>query len=212
MKIEKLKISKLFYNKWPYKICCRIAHASRVLTSFSYGKIIKKEEDDIIKFRKAFKCFLKLDIRVRVEYDHFNIFCNDKVLLAKIHKKLKLWIENIYGPQSDEELEYLRNNGRKKRVCDKLPFDKFEYRIYFKRRIPDTLKESFLNWVSKYDGKIKCSPSTLKWMKNEYQWAQQPFCYVEDSATLTMVGLFLANHIKITEQFVLRDSINTPSE
>lgn len=217
MKIEKLKTSKLFYGKWPYKVACRIDHA-RSVTSISnsyYGyskRISAEQEEEIEKFRKAVKSFLKKDIKYRAEYNHFNIFCDDKVLLEKISKKLKPWIQNIHGPQNDEELEYLRENGRKKRLCDKIPFNKFEYRVYFKTNMPSTLKESFKNWIAKYEGKIKCSGSTEKWLNGDHRYFQAPFCYVEDGATLTMIGLFLANHIKITEQFVLRESINTPSE
>lgn len=217
MKIEKLKTSKLFYGKWPYKVACRIDHARSVTTDYKsyYGyskRINAEQEEEIEKFRKAVKSFLKKDIKYRAEYNHFNIYCDDKVLLEKISKKLKPWILNIHGPQSDEELEYLRDNGRKKRVCDKLPFDKFEYRVYFKTNMPSTLKESFKNWMLKYDGKIQCSGSTEKWLNEEHRYFQAPFCYVKDGSTLTMIGLFLANHIKITEQFVLRESINTPSE
>jgi hypothetical protein len=180
---------------------------------YGYGRrISKEEEEEVEKFRIAVKSFLKKDIKYRAEYNHFNIFCNDKVLLEKISKKLAPWIEHIYGPQSDEELEYLRDNGRKKRLCDKLPFGNFEYRVYFKTKMPGTLKESFKNWITKYDGKIRCSESTEKWLNEEHRYFQAPFCYVKDGATLTMIGLFLANHIKITEQFVLRESINTPSE
>lgn len=217
MKIEKLKTSKLFYNKWPYKVTCNISHARSVVTNYSgyygYGRRISPEDQlEIEKFRKAVKGFLKKDIKYRAEYNHFNIFCDDKDLLKKISKKLEPWIQKIYGPQSDEELEFLRNNGHKKRVCDKFPFGKFEYRVYFKTNMPSALKESFRNWIAKYDGKIQCSGSTERWLNEEHRYFQAPFCYVENSATLTMLGLFLANHIKVTEQFVLRESINTPSE
>lgn len=218
MKIEKLKTSKLFYGKWPYKVSCRINYARSVISTktsyyYGYGKQVSPEEvREVEKFRLAIISFLKKDIKYRAEYNHFNIFCDDKKLLEQIYKKLAPWIEHIYGPQNDEELEYLINNGRKKRVCDKLPFSKFEYRVYFKTNTPLILKESFKNWIVKYNGKIQCSESTLRWLTDDHKYFQGPFCYVEDSATLTMLGLFLANHIKITEQFVLRKGINTLSE
>jgi len=218
MKIEKLKTSKLFYNKWPYKVTCNIVHARSITSNargyyYGYGKRISLEDEaEIEKFRKAVKGFLKKDIKYRAEYNHFNIFCDDKDLLNKISKKLKPWIQNIYGPQSEEELQYLKDNGHKKRVCDKFPKGKYQYRIYFKTNMPDTLKQSFQTWITKYDGKIDCSRSTVKWLKDDHRWFQAPFCYVEDSATLSMIGLFASNHIKLVEHFVLRESINTPSE
>jgi len=221
MKIEKLKTSKLFYNKWPYKVTCKLEHVSSVMSHrprFSYGyygrhkKVSYDEQMALDAFKKAVTPLLKKDIQYRVENNYFNIFCSDKKILSQIDKRLNQWIEHIYGPTSDEELEYLTANGHKKRVCDKLPKDIYQYRVYFKHSMPDTTKENFLNWSSKYEGKLELSRSTKKWMAGEHHWFQGPFMYVKDGATLSMVGLFLAKNIKLVEEFVLRESINTPSE
>jgi hypothetical protein len=219
MKIEKLKTSKLFYNKWPYKVTCKIEHARNVLSrvryhSYTYARngMTDEEREDIEKFRKAIKPFINKNIKCRAEYYHFNIFCDDKILLEKISKRLKPWIQKIYGPSSDEELEYLKANGHKKRVCERFAKGKYQYRVYFKTSTPDTIKESFLNWSSNYEGKIEISGTTKKWLNRDRKWSSNPFMYVLDSSTLSMVGLFLANNIKLVEEFVLRESINTPSE
>lgn len=219
MKIEKLKTSKLFYNKWPYKVTCKIEHARSALsdTRFRfygyYSKNISQEEkDDLEKFKAAIKPFNKQNIKYRAEYNHFNIFCDDKVLLERISKRLKPWIQKIYGPASEEELEYMKANGHKKRVCEKIPKGKYRYRVYFKNSTPDTLRQSFLNWTSNYQDKIDISNGTMSWLSGQRKWFTGPFIYVDNSATLSMVGLFLANNIKLVEEFVLRESINTPSE
>lgn len=221
MKIEKLKTSKLFYNKWPYKVACRLAHVNTIISNgnrSAYGyygyrnKVTPEEQIELDTFSKAVKPLLKEDVKYRVEQSHFNIFCSDKKLLEKINKRLKKWIQNIYGPTNDEELAYLTNNGHKKRLCDKLPKGGYQYRVYFKSLMNDTTKESFLNWVSKYQGKLEVSGATKRWLEGNHRYCQAPFMYVKDGATLSMVGLFLANNLKLVEEFVLRESINTPSE
>ena len=219
MKIEKLKTSKLFYNKWPYKVTCRLEHATSVYgrtyswAYYSYRNNISDEDlENVEKFRKAFDPFTKKNIKYRAEYNHFNIFCDDKVLLEKIYKKLKPWIQKVYGPSSDEELEYLKENGHKKRVCDAFPKGKYQYRVYLKTNLQDATKESFLNWALKYEDKIEISRSTKLWLDGTRKWFSAPFMYVKDGSTLSMVGLFLGNNVKLVEEFVLRESINTPSE
>lgn len=222
MKIEKLKTSKLFYSKWPYKVACYIenvntviSNTKRVATNNWYGyrrKVTPEQQLQLDAFGKAVRPLLKKDIKFRVEQNHFNIFCSDIKTLTQINKRLKPWIQNIYGPTSNEELEYLTANGHKKRVCDKFPKGIYQYRVYFKTSMPDTMRESFLNWALKYEGKLALSASTKKWCEGNHRYFQAPFMYVKDGATLSMVGLFLATNLKLVEEFVLRESINTPSE
>jgi hypothetical protein len=221
MKIEKLKTSKLFYNKWPYKVACYLAHVNTVISNKNIvrrdyrgyrKKITPNEQIDLETFSEAVEPLLKKDIKYRVEHNHFNIFCGDITILEQINKQLNPWIQHIYGPASNEELEYLKTNGHKKRVRDKLPKGSYQYRVYFKRTMPGTTKESFLNWALKYEDKIALSKTTKGWMEGKYPYCQGPFMYVKDGAILSMVGLFLSTNIKLVEEFVLRESINIPSE
>lgn len=226
MKFKPLKTSKLFYKKWPYKIECVQAGSSIMYRNPEggithwvnggynrYGQrgMSSENQTRLIEFNKKVTPFYKKDIQIRVEGSHFNIFCKDKDLLNQITKDLDPWITAIHGPASDEELEFLMSNGHKKRVCNQYPKEKYHYRIYLRENTPATFREKFYSWFQKYDGKIAAPPSTCKWLNGEKMWIQAPYIYVEDSSILSMVTLFLGNHIKIIEEFILRSSINTKS-
>ena len=131
--VQPLKSSKLFYNKWPYKIACSIRGASILrriggerldacMPDWAFGGSRKKmtieEKRELLEFSSYVDPFLKLkdELQVRVEGDHFNIFCKDRVLLDIISDAMDPWIDNIHGPTTEEELKFLLANGHKKIV------------------------------------------------------------------------------------------------
>lgn len=222
MKIEKLKTSKLFYNKWPYKVTCEFKEASRFINNrfwsarynFYVDRLPAEEKAEVEKFKKSVDLILKHDVKHRVEYNHFNVFCDNKSTLEYVYKKMKPWVTHVYGPTTDEELAYLLNNGHKKRLCDSLPKDKFKYKIFFKTKMEESFRKNFYDWAIKLESteKVDISPATKRWLQGFSRWTQAPFMYVEDSSTLSMVGLFLSSNVKVIEEFIPRESINTTSE
>ena len=93
--IKKLKLSKLFYNKWPYKVECIQPGASRIvhfgvnickewcltgegMTFSQYGQQVT-DRDKYLRFIKTVEPFMtqKEHIQIRVEGSHFNLFCKD---------------------------------------------------------------------------------------------------------------------------------------
>ena len=152
--IQKLKSSKLFFNKWPYKVECIQAGAARVIHSgvglcrqwcgtgkgmrfTSYDPKIT-DADKFLKFVNAIEPFLdrKEEIQIRVESSHFNMFCKDPSVLEKINNALEQWIKKISGPTTQEELKFLLSNGHKKILCDTYPKDMYKYRVFFKSNFP----------------------------------------------------------------------------
>ena len=108
MKIEKLKSSKLFWNKWPYKVCCQIGGANKI-TIFGLDRALlwcdgkysslwnsaqrtSVDKDALKKFILKSKDFIvdREQVQIRAEGDRFNLFLKDKNLLKKIHKELSL--------------------------------------------------------------------------------------------------------------------------
>lgn len=169
------------------------------------------EKKKLIEFNKRVTPLYEKNLQIRVEGGHFNIFCQDKDLLDFITKELDPWIVAVYGPASDEELAFLMSNGHKKRICNQFPKEKYRYRIYLKESTGISFRNKFYEWAQKYNGKIISPPSTDKWLSGEKPWIQAPYIYVEDGATMSMTMLFLGNHIKLIEEFILRSSINTKS-
>ncbi len=225
--IQKLHNSRLFYNKWPYKIECTIfgAHLCsfnsmshlktwcldpnkktfRYFFGHGYSNIDKVE---FLKFLESIEPFMgRDDIKIRTENNHFNIFCYDKSIVEDIEIKLRKWVRAIYGPTTQEELEHLIANGNKQILCDKLPKDNFKYKIHFRTDYPLALRSNFLEWASKFEDKIIISPCSKKWLEGSRLWNQDPFAYIKDGKTLTIVALQASNYIKRTEEYILRSDI-----
>lgn len=215
IQIQKLKSSKLFYKKWPFKVECNVTGANLInirgvgnVLNFCASNITEKgiNKSELMNFTLAVKPFLKRkDIRIRTESSHFNIFCNNFADLEEINQALDHWITKISGPTTKEELEFLLDNGPKKILCDKLPKDSFKYRIYFKSKWNLDKRSVFFQWAKNYRDKIIISKTSELWLTGQRMWAQDPFAYVKDDKTLSMIGLQVTGNVKLVEQFIERN-------
>lgn len=222
--IQKLKSSKLFFNKWPYKVECRQLGASRVIhcgitfckewcltgKGMQFGHYNKPPDKDVfLEFVNAIEPFLsrKEEVQIRVENSHFNLFCKDPVVLEEIDNAVSKWIQKISGPTTQEELEFLLSNGHKKILCDTLPKDMYKYRVFFKSRFPADKRSAFAVWVDKYGDSVLVSGTSRRWLISQRHYAQDPFMYVVDDKMLSMVGLYLSGYVKKTEEFILRENV-----
>lgn len=236
MKSKLLKTSKLFYNKWPYKIACYI-HGGNRLTYLGIesvkewctglvpkdempfwmrnSKMSKEDKAELLLFTVKVEPYLDLkktkEGQIRAEGRHFNLFCRDKQMMEAISAALAPWVTNIYGPATDEELAFMLASDNKQITCDQLPYKKYQFRIYLKNDMPLDRRRKFLEWGKTYQDRILISGQTKRWLDNNmyYTYMQSPFLYVEDAKSLTMVGLFLGGNVKKVEEFIPRSSINT---
>jgi hypothetical protein len=161
------------------------------------------------EFAGAVSTFLerKEEIQIRVEGSHFNLFCKDTDIFNSIVSKLNNWINNIYEPSSQEELEFLLDNNNKRILCDKLPYEKYTYKVVMKGA-GTNISDQFYNWSKNYgEDKIKISPQTIKWMTGYYYYKQDPFFYVADGPMLTMARLFLGDRVRKVYEYVPRDTL-----
>jgi len=229
------KSGKLFYNKWPYKIACSINGANRltyleidIVKKFCNGvktddmpywmaksKLSKQDKEQLLQFTHNVEPYLDLKKngqgQIRAEGRHFNLFCQDKELMEIICTALAPWIDNVYGPSTDEELEFMLASNNQKITCDHLPHKKYQFKIYFKTDMLAEKRTNFLKWIKTYQDRVLISKTTTRWLENNpsYIWTQCPFLYVEDAKSLTMIGMFLSSNIKKVEEFIPRSSINT---
>jgi hypothetical protein len=221
--IQKLKSSKLFYNKWPYKVECQQVGASRIVHSgvaavrewcaTGKGMFVSGHESNrldktvYLEFANLVEPYIgNPAVKVRVEGSHFNLFCIDKSVLETIDKDLNKWIRKISGPTTDEELNFLLNNGHKKILRDVLPKEKYKYRIYFKTKFPADKRLLFITWADKYGDKLDISETSRRWLLTNRHWTQDPFMYVEDDKMLSMAGMYLSGYVKKVEEFILRET------
>ena len=231
MQIQKLTSSKLFYNKWPYKIECYIIGASRLrwqgvetTKEFCLGKstprlwnwqsndkLNKEDKDALLTFTTGLEPFLTLkdQLQTRVEGRRYNIFCKDRILLENIYNAVAPWVQQVSGPTTEEELDYLLDNGHKKILRDILPKDGHKYKVYLRESWSLEGRAAFAEWADKFPNTINISKSSKKWLDGGQRWLYNPFMYVKDEKTLTMVGLFASGNVKRVEEFILRENLMT---
>lgn len=224
MKIQRLKSSKLFFNKWLFRIECIQPGASRIrrnihtsggwwadritfYDSYRLG-VAGDQQDQLKKFSDAVQQFLFSDeIQIRSEGSHFNLFCKDPAILAEIEKNLQPWIHRISGPTTQEEHDFLLSNGSKKTICDHLPKNQFQYRVFFSANWDIENRANFLRWAQRVNGLVEISKENQRWLSGKRHYCQNSYVYVKDSKTLTMVSLQAGEQIRKVEEFVLRNSI-----
>ena len=171
----------------------------------------KENKADLLAFITGLEPFLELkdQLQTRVEGRRYNIFCKDPILLENIYKAVAPWIQQVSGPTTEEELNYMLDNGHRKILRDVLPKDGYKYRVYFKESWSMESRATFSEWAIKFPDTITISQSSKKWLDGGQRWLYNPFMYVKDEKTLTMVGLFASGNVKRVEEFILRSSINT---
>jgi hypothetical protein len=227
MSVQKLKISKLFYNKWPYKIECTLPGAWAASTSRLNNKAfdewvntvdkvhpmfpqgIKVNKPVVKEVRDVIMQFQDKDIKLRGEKEHLRIYCKDNAVFSEMTIALEKWITKTWEPTSEEELGFFLSNDTRKTVVDKLPHDKYRYRLTLKEKIPDDVRKNFYDWSKKYSTQILISKGTSEWMNLTKKWSFSPFMYVTDDKMLTLIGIYLGGEIKHIKEFILRENINT---
>ena len=218
---QKKATTKLFYNKWPYKlvvVASGVYYVGRngcdqtinYCKDHAWGKHNKVNKLDLIEFCKKYEQFEGAATQIRVEHNSMSIYCNDKSLLDQMIAELQQWVYEVWEPESEDDLKFLTSTTARKVVCKFLPYEKYQYRVKIKSSMNIDSRANFASWIKNYGDKINTAHHTNKWFKNGasgYGW--NPFLYVEDSSTLSMIGLFLGNNINSVEEFVPRSSINT---
>jgi hypothetical protein len=180
---------------------------NRQENSYRYGRDKHIHKNILLDFINDIEPFLSREVQTRSEYSIFSIYCKDQSLYNSMLKKLSSYISKVYEPSNAQELDYLMNNSAKKVMCNHLPYDTYQYRVYFKSSCDADTKRKFASWIGNYQEKVKIPKGTIKWIVN--RWIQNPYIYVTDQSTLAMIGLFMGNNVSKVEEFILRSSINT---
>lgn len=209
MKYLIIPTNKLFYKKWVYKIECHVHKAYSI--KYFLREFRTNEANQIADVLLSIKELG--DFQTRVEGSHFNIFCNSKVVFDKLVESLSQYIRCVCVPLSDQEKDFLLGNGNRKIIKDRYHKNIYQYRIYLKDSLDRFSRKRFYEWISRYDEtKFYISGNSLKWITGNIHYAANPCIYAANSSALSMICLYLGENIKYTEEFILRSSINTPSE
>jgi hypothetical protein len=206
--MKKLKTSRPFYKKWVYKIHCYMANG--VKREWANPQWRAAATQKITEFKELLSTFTSRDLQMRKEGDFCSIFCNDPHLANELIDVLKEFIVTIHEPGSEKERQFLLDYNCRKIACDKIPWGKYQHKIFFKYKMKLENKLNFLSWTERYNtDTLWVSGSTKKWLEGKVYWIQNPFMYVNNSSTLSMVCLYLGDNLKLIEEFVPRSSINS---
>lgn len=220
--MKKLTTKKLFFNRYPYKVETKIDGASLIrywgvdiikseLSKTGENKLMRGSnsrinKEELLKYIRFAEQFLNGSVQLRGEYRTMNYYTDDKSVYEELQAKLYPWVESITEPESLEELAVLQTEKKKLVLCNSLPYDLFKHRLYIKTKMPVPMRVNFLSWLGNYPNKIQPTESTKKWLTNENKYMQDPFIYVDDSKTLTMISMFLGQYVGKIEEFVVRNT------
>jgi hypothetical protein len=56
---------------------------------------------------------------------------------------------------------------------------------------------------------VDVSKSSKEWLQGDKRWIYNPFVYVKDNKTMTIVGLYTSGSVKRVEEFILRENLMT---
>lgn len=212
--IQKLRSSKLFFNKYVYKIEGRYPKAGQIVHQLRFNWLSPTFKSD--NFTKHMQTYIaRDDMKVRVEGYIFGIYTNNKDLVDEIGQTLSEFIKNIYGPQSEEERAFLLNNSRRKIVRDQYPYKKYKFKINLKYCYPNEWpvenRTKFYEWLSKFNesqpGRSMMPKGTAFYLLGYRTWVNSASVYVSNEQDLSMILMYLGDKIKFVEEYVLRSDI-----
>lgn len=214
----KQKTHKLFYGKWPYKVSCRIIGAYLIRSYGDLGleqpEIIRSPSIDtsnLIEFIKQAKEILRNNnIKRRITHHNIDFYVMSIDEFKSIQLKLKKYITSVSEPTNDDQLTILLEN-KKYTLCDRLPHDKYRYKITFKD-MPFNIRNNLISWAEKYSiDDIYITRSTKNHFKSpKYHYGTHYF-YVKDPKMITLITMAANGYVRRTDEFILRSSINTVS-
>jgi hypothetical protein len=229
MTLKKLKTNRLFYGKWPYKIGTTVPGASLIVLkgvedtkkycssnkqpwdftgyqSFVYRRAVSKAS--LLRYVNLLEPYIGQNIKLRAEKDSINIFTDNYKLYLDIQKSLKEFVISVHEPENTNELDALLNTSGII-ICDQYPLKKYRYRVYLKSSMPGAARTSLYNWAIRFqDTQIHINEGAQQFLCYPKKSWGDHYLYLQDKKMITMVALAAQGHIRKTEEFVLRSSIN----
>ena len=143
--LVKQKTNKLFYGKYPYKVTCRIQGAHYIRTygltyfqlhypSIRVGR--EKISDDLVEFITNAQHYIANEkIKKRIESYFIDFYLETESEYREVQTRLAKYLVRVVEPDNEEQLKTLLEN-KKYNLCNKLPHDKYRYKVTFKDMPP----------------------------------------------------------------------------
>lgn len=179
------------------------------IKSWIFAGNYKPDVDDNLKsFITKFEPYIG-SVKTRIEHSIFDIYTEEKNIYKNICNDLSPWVRTVWEPENQESLDFLLSHTSVKILCDELPHKKYPYKVYIKYKLDEETRKSFSKWIKNYNSKILVTGESIKWLEQELYFTWNPCIFVEDQATLSMIGLFLGDSVQKVEEYITKVSINT---
>jgi hypothetical protein len=219
MKLLKQKTNKLFYGKYPYKVTCRVDGAHyirkyrvsviRYLHHFTPLDARGKISDNLIEFIFHAQHYLdNTKIKKRIEHYFIDFYVETESEYHEVQTRLAKYVVRVSEPDDEEQLKTLLEN-KKYNLCNKLPHNKYRYKITFKD-MPVKTRNDLIAWAERYNNDdIYITESTKRHFKSlKYHYGSHYF-YVKDSKMITLIAMAASGYIRKTDEYVIRSSVKT---
>jgi len=218
--LVKQKTNKLFYGKYPYKVTCRIQGAHYIRTygltyfqlhypSIRVGR--EKISDDLVEFITNAQHYIANEkIKKRIESYFIDFYLETESEYREVQTRLAKYLVRVVEPDNEEQLKTLLEN-KKYNLCNKLPHDKYRYKVTFKD-MPPKVRNDLIAWAERYNNEdIYVTESTRRHFKSLKYHCGSHYFYVKDSKMITLIAMAASGYIRRTDEYVVRNSINTES-
>lgn len=221
---QKLVTNKLFYDKWPYKITCKVPGIT-LLRSFGFKYICSLTDQNIFnhnwhrynKFNLTYlKNFINLadiyindeNIKRRIERNIISFYFLTKDKFDEFLEKLNQYIISVSEPLDNTNLDILQKDNRYI-ICDQLPHKKFKFKITFKD-MPPNIRKNLILWAEKYNNDdIYITKSTkIHFHGIKYHYGAHYF-YIRDPKMISFITLAAAGYIRRIDKFITREFLAT---
>jgi hypothetical protein len=210
------KTTKLFYKKWPYKItvgmtCAYILRRFNIemLTRLVAGNSINAVYHvRLLKFATMVQPYSNLDINFRYSEKSVYIYVKDSDLYRELVDLLvDDFMINTVEPSNSDDLDALEGD-HDVILCDKLPLNKYGYKISFKEILPED-RIKFSEWLSNYENTVIRVPKGFyRYLNQSYNTWGTHYIYAIDEHTTTLVTLASSGYVKRVQHYIVRETVN----
>lgn len=145
--------------------------------------------EEIVELCKFLKTLNPDDYTKRLESNLIDLYTNDQNIYVNACTLFQDLITHHFEPE-ENSIDLLSKSNLI--VVNKLPHDKFRYKVFLtphRLKQDRDRKEQFLSWLDTQNGRIKISNTVKDWfIKTDWNWDRR-YVLVTDEATLLMMKM-----------------------
>lgn len=212
-----------FYGKWLYKTSLRIPGVA-ILRMYSLQDVItflnQIHSNENLKYSYHKKAYANREIIIslctylqtlhsndwfkRIEVNNIDLYTNNQDVYKYIVEQYSDILLLASEPDSNRVEEYEDHHHI---VCDKLPHNKYRYKVYLKphkMKNDRSAKLDYINWLNQQNA-VKISAAVKDWfIRTEWNWDRR-YILVEDHKTLLFLHMRNSEALGKVYEYILAD-------